>query len=125
MWHLFLPSFLLLLQIFFFSMFSLLCSSNKRCVLPFFSLYCFELFSVTIQNVQEQSHDLWRYQRFLIVKEFSEKPLLPPPFSIISYIFMSIQRFRSQRRSSTYQVHNSLMFRMDYLFSSQLPVKCS
>ena len=80
---------------------------------------------MTIQNVQEQSHDLWRYQRFLIVKEFSEKPLLPPPFSIIYYIFMSIRFFftrirrsRNQPRSSTYHVDNSFMFQMDYRFSS-------
>jgi hypothetical protein len=53
-------------------------------------------YSVTIQNVQEQAHDLWRYQRFLIVNEYSEKPPLPPPLNIIYYLFIilrSIIRF--------------------------------
>ncbi|CAF4422594.1 unnamed protein product, partial [Adineta steineri] len=49
------------------------------------------LFNVTVQNVQEQSHDLWRYQRFLIVNEYSRKTLLPPPFNILYYIFIIIQ----------------------------------
>lgn len=65
----------------------------------FVRLEYFEAFSVTIQNVQAQSHDLWRYQRFLIVKQFSEKPFFPPPFSIIAYLFMIIQRFRNRHRS--------------------------
>ncbi|CAF0814171.1 unnamed protein product [Adineta steineri] len=59
------------------------------------------LFNVTVQNVQEQSHDLWRYQRFLIVNEYSRKTLLPPPFNILYYIFIIIQylltRFRLYR----------------------------
>ncbi|CAF1309475.1 unnamed protein product [Adineta steineri] len=45
------------------------------------------LFNVTIQNVQEQSHNLWRYQRFSIVNEFSKKSPLPPPFSLIYHFF--------------------------------------
>jgi hypothetical protein len=46
---------------------------------------------VTIQNVQNQSHQLWRYQRFLIVIEYDEKPPLPPPFNTIYYLFSGIR----------------------------------
>ncbi|CAF1027358.1 unnamed protein product [Adineta ricciae] len=63
------------------------------------------LFNVTIQNVQEQSHDLWRYQRFSIVSEYCRKTLLQPPFNIVYYIFMigrflfvRLQVYRNSRR---------------------------
>ncbi|CAF5087526.1 unnamed protein product [Rotaria magnacalcarata] len=66
------------------------------------------LFNVTIQSVQEKSHDIWRCQRFVIVDEYSTKTPLPPPFNIVYYIFLAIQRIvkrirshHKQRRSST------------------------
>ncbi|CAF0772753.1 unnamed protein product [Adineta ricciae] len=69
------------------------------------------LFNVTIQNVQEKSHDLWRYQRFLIVSEFSKKPILPAPFNLLYYAFcmirfvvMRINQSRSYQRSITTEV---------------------
>ncbi|CAF1005183.1 unnamed protein product [Adineta steineri] len=49
------------------------------------------LFNVTIQNVQEQAHDLWRYQRFLIVNEYSKKTPVPPPFNTIYYLFIALR----------------------------------
>ncbi|CAM4753000.1 unnamed protein product [Rotaria magnacalcarata] len=66
------------------------------------------LFNVAIQSVQEKSHDIWRCQRFVIVDEYSTKTPLPPPFNIVYYIFLAIQRIvkrirshHKQRRSST------------------------
>ncbi|CAF1630957.1 unnamed protein product [Adineta ricciae] len=49
------------------------------------------LFNLTIQNVQNQSHVLWRYQRFLLVAEYRDKPLLPPPFNIFYYLFVFLR----------------------------------
>jgi hypothetical protein len=89
-------------------MFSLLYSSKKR--INHFCHLLLYLSSVTIQNVQEQSHDLWRYQRFLIVNEFSKKTPLPPPFNIIYYIIIiarfllaRLKLYRSRRRYGMYQ----------------------
>jgi len=44
-------------------------------------------FSVTIQNVENRSYTLWRYQRFLIINEFCLKSPIPPPFNIFYYLF--------------------------------------
>ncbi|CAF0967570.1 unnamed protein product, partial [Didymodactylos carnosus] len=49
------------------------------------------LFNVTIQKVQGKSHSLWRYQRFLIVNEYSKKTPLPPPFNTFYYVFTIIR----------------------------------
>ena len=57
---------------------------------------------MTIENVQEQSHNLWRYQRFLLVNEFRKKSLLPPPFNtfncLIAFIGDMIKRARNSPR---------------------------
>lgn len=56
---------------------------------------------MTIQNVEDQSHDLWRYQRFLLVNEFRKKSLLPPPFNTFDCIIALIKRAR--KRSPDHQ----------------------
>ena len=38
-----------------------------------------------------QSHQIWRYQRFLIVFEYSEKPPLPPPVNTVYYVYIGIR----------------------------------
>jgi hypothetical protein len=52
--------------------------------------------------VQKQSQQLWRYQRFLLVLEYSAKPPLPPPFNPIYYLFDGI-RFLIKRIHSSWQ----------------------
>ena len=47
---------------------------------------------MTIQTVQSQSHKIWRYQRYVIVQEYYEKPPLPPPFNNIYYIYALIYK---------------------------------
>ena len=41
--------------------------------------------SETFQRVQTQSLTLGRYTRFLLIYEYSEKTVLPPPFNIFCY----------------------------------------
>ncbi|CAF3362365.1 unnamed protein product [Rotaria sp. Silwood1] len=67
------------------------------------------LFNVTIQNVEKQSHRIWRYQRFLLVVEYNYKPSLPPPFNtlwylyrIIKYIIEKIEEYRQRQRHGSF-----------------------
>ncbi len=76
-----------------------------------FSLILIFLYSVTIQNVQEQAHDLWRYQRFLIVNEYSKKTPLPPPFNTIYYLFLGLGLVvRLYRNRNRMIVHKGRLF---------------
>ncbi|CAF1523950.1 unnamed protein product [Adineta ricciae] len=45
------------------------------------------MFNVTIQRVLDRSHRIWRHQRFLLVYEYSQRPVLPAPLSVFYYIF--------------------------------------
>jgi hypothetical protein len=48
--------------------------------------------SFSIQYVQDKNEYYWRYQRYELVKEYFEKPMLAfPPFSLLAYIGLLIQ----------------------------------
>ena len=47
--------------------------------------------SLTIQSVQEQAHNLWRYQRFLIIMEYTKRAPVPPPFNTFYYLFVILR----------------------------------
>ena len=55
--------------------------------------------SLTIQSVQERAHNLWRYQRFLIVTEYTQRIPVPPPFNILYYLFIGLQYVSRQWQS--------------------------
>lgn len=44
------------------------------------------LFSYTFQSVQDNSEKVWRYYRYGLINEYNEKPVLVPPFTIISLV---------------------------------------
>ncbi|CAF0794665.1 unnamed protein product [Didymodactylos carnosus] len=48
------------------------------------------MFGLTGARVQSQSQQIWMFNRYEIVMEYAKRPRLPPPFVVISYIFMVI-----------------------------------
>ncbi|UJR12701.1 hypothetical protein I4U23_016875 [Adineta vaga] len=73
------------------------------------------LFNLTIQNVESQSHILWRYQRFLLVFEYRDKPLLPPPFNILYYLFIFIRYIFEKLKTICQQRRNNVSVTCDIL----------
>ena len=67
-----------------------------------FEWSCLAIYSEKIQRVQDQSNELWRYQRFWLVNEFEEKTVFPPPFNVLCYLIEFIKRiiyFCKRRRT--------------------------
>ena len=54
----------------------------------YFSPIYFSYSSNIYQNVKDMSSEIWRYERYKLLKEFQSKPLLPFPFSIPENLFM-------------------------------------
>jgi transient receptor potential cation channel subfamily M member 3 len=48
-------------------------------------------FNNTFTRISRQSDLFWKCQRYYFVTEYELKPFLPPPFVIISHIFMIIK----------------------------------
>lgn len=49
------------------------------------------MFSSTFQDVQENTDIVWKYQRYRLVFEYLDSPVLPAPFSIIPNIYSIIK----------------------------------
>ncbi|CAF0923893.1 unnamed protein product [Didymodactylos carnosus] len=54
------------------------------------------MFGLTGARVQSQSEQIWMYNRYEIVMEYEKRPRLPPPFIVLSYVFMIISAFKKK-----------------------------
>lgn len=63
------------------------------------------VFNNIFNEVNAISHQVWMFQRFTVVMEYEQKPVLPPPFILLSHLYMLAQfvlrKLRGQR-SETY-----------------------
>ncbi|XP_072050607.1 transient receptor potential cation channel subfamily M member 3-like [Amphiura filiformis] len=51
------------------------------------------IFNNTFTSVQENANEIWKFQRYRLIVEFSSRPGVPPPFIMIQHIWMVIQWF--------------------------------
>ncbi len=49
------------------------------------------MFSATGSRVSAQSEQLWMFQRYEIVLDYEKRLILPPPFTLFSYAYMSLK----------------------------------
>ncbi|XP_064619053.1 transient receptor potential cation channel subfamily M member 3-like isoform X3 [Lineus longissimus] len=52
------------------------------------------VFNNTFHSVNSISRQVWKFQRYHLVLEFEQKPLLPPPLIVISHIVLIIRYIR-------------------------------
>jgi hypothetical protein len=49
------------------------------------------MFSSTYNKIEENADQLWKYKRYVLVTEYTNSPILPPPLSVFAYIFNIIR----------------------------------
>jgi len=47
--------------------------------------------SNTFNRVNAISLQVWKFQRYSLVLEFESKPMLPPPFIILSHLYLFVK----------------------------------
>ena len=47
--------------------------------------------SNTYSQVQANSLQIWKYQRYFLVMEYAQRPILPPPFIILNHVAMLVK----------------------------------
>ncbi|XP_072167495.1 transient receptor potential cation channel subfamily M member 3-like [Diadema setosum] len=50
------------------------------------------IFNNTFQRVQENANEIWKFQRYRLIMEFSERPFLPPPFILIVHVYLVVKK---------------------------------
>ncbi|XP_076119303.1 transient receptor potential cation channel subfamily M member 2-like [Alosa pseudoharengus] len=51
------------------------------------------IFNYTFQQVQDNTDKIWKFQRYELIKEYHSRPALPPPFILLSHLFLLFRRF--------------------------------
>ncbi|XP_071824925.1 transient receptor potential cation channel subfamily M member-like 2 isoform X3 [Apostichopus japonicus] len=49
------------------------------------------MFSYTFSNVQDNTDEFWKFQRYEVINEFFGRPPIPPPLIIISHVYFFIR----------------------------------
>uniref|UniRef100_A0A668UYF6 Ion transport domain-containing protein n=1 Tax=Oreochromis aureus TaxID=47969 RepID=A0A668UYF6_OREAU len=59
------------------------------------------IFNFTFEEVQDNTDKIWKFQRYELIKEYHSRPAAPPPFIILSHIYLFI-RSMVLRRPTTH-----------------------
>ncbi|XP_062389510.1 transient receptor potential cation channel subfamily M member 2-like [Sardina pilchardus] len=51
------------------------------------------IFNYTFQEVQDNTDKIWKFQRHDLIKEYHSRPALPPPFILLSHLFLLFRLF--------------------------------
>ncbi|XP_075334645.1 transient receptor potential cation channel subfamily M member 2-like [Odontesthes bonariensis] len=46
------------------------------------------IFNYTFQKVQDNTDRIWKFQRYELIKEYHSRPAAPPPFIILSHVYL-------------------------------------
>ncbi|KAM9342245.1 transient receptor potential cation channel subfamily M member 2 [Pholidichthys leucotaenia] len=61
------------------------------------------IFNFTFQEVQDNTDRIWKFQRYELIKEYHSRPAAPPPFIILSHIYLFIRSVVLRRPPNTYK----------------------
>uniref|UniRef100_A0A0A9YDY3 Transient receptor potential cation channel trpm n=1 Tax=Lygus hesperus TaxID=30085 RepID=A0A0A9YDY3_LYGHE len=64
-------------------------------------------------EVNSVSHQVWMFQRFTVVMEYEQKPVLPPPMIFISHIYLLLKFLRRKVRGDKETYDNGLKLFLD------------
>ncbi|XP_053482029.1 transient receptor potential cation channel subfamily M member 2 [Ictalurus furcatus] len=62
------------------------------------------IFNYTFQEVQDNTDIIWKFQRYELIKEYHSRPSLPPPFILLSHIYLFIRRVLLRRTPQKHMI---------------------
>ncbi|KAK3543297.1 hypothetical protein QTP70_014040 [Hemibagrus guttatus] len=71
------------------------------------------IFNYTFEEVQGNTDIIWKFQRYELIKEYHSRPSLPPPFIILSHIYLFIRRVLLRHAPQKHKIfsEHKLLFR--------------
>ncbi|KAG9271648.1 transient receptor potential cation channel subfamily M member 2-like [Astyanax mexicanus] len=61
------------------------------------------IFNYTFTEVQDNTDAIWKFQRYELIKEYHSRPSLPPPFILLSHIYLLITHVFLRRPSQKHK----------------------
>lgn len=71
------------------------------------------VFNNIFNEVNAVSHQVWMFQRFTVVMEYEQKPLLPPPFIILSHFYLFCKYLKRKMAGLEESYDNGLKLFLD------------
>ncbi|KAB5577294.1 hypothetical protein PHYPO_G00208240 [Pangasianodon hypophthalmus] len=62
------------------------------------------IFNYTFEEVQGNTDIIWKFQRYELIKEYHSRPSLPPPFILLSHIYLFIRRVLLRQAPKKYKI---------------------
>lgn len=66
------------------------------------------VFNNIFMEVNAISHQVWMFQRFTVVMEYEQKPILPPPFILICHLYLLLKYFKRKMKGIRETYDNGL-----------------
>lgn len=71
------------------------------------------VFNNIFNEVNAIAHQVWMFQRFTVVMEYEQKPILPPPFIIFCHIFLLFKYLKRKMEGIEESYDNGLKLFLD------------
>ncbi|CAH0550311.1 unnamed protein product [Brassicogethes aeneus] len=71
------------------------------------------VFNNIFNEVNSIAHQVWMFQRFTVVMEYEQKPILPPPFIIFSHLYLLFKFIRRKMDGREEMYDNGLKLFLD------------
>ncbi|KAG8229411.1 hypothetical protein J437_LFUL000932 [Ladona fulva] len=71
------------------------------------------VFNNIFNEVNAVSHQVWMFQRFTVVMEYEQKPVLPPPLILFCHIYLLLKFFRRKLKGMEETYDNGLKLFLD------------
>ncbi|XP_049817373.1 transient receptor potential cation channel trpm isoform X2 [Aethina tumida] len=71
------------------------------------------VFNNIFNEVNAVAHQVWMFQRFTVVMEYEQKPILPPPFIVFSHIYLLFKFIRRKMDGKEEMFDNGLKLFLD------------
>ena len=62
--------------------------------------------SNTYEQIQDKSDTVWKNQRYQLIYEYINSPILPPPLNIFLYLWYLINLIKNRIRKTEHQIDN-------------------
>uniref|UniRef100_A0A1A8PBL2 Transient receptor potential cation channel, subfamily M, member 2 n=1 Tax=Nothobranchius rachovii TaxID=451742 RepID=A0A1A8PBL2_9TELE len=71
------------------------------------------IFNFTFQEVQDNTDRIWKFQRYELIKEYHSHPAAPPPFIILSHVWLFIRAMKLREPPIEYKEFKNKLPQME------------
>ncbi|KAM4046792.1 LOW QUALITY PROTEIN: transient receptor potential cation channel subfamily M member 2-like [Anomaloglossus baeobatrachus] len=62
------------------------------------------MFSYTFAEIESHTDQVWKFQRFGLIKEYNERPAAPPPLILLTHVYMFLKHVICRRPTRSHKV---------------------